>query len=63
MRNGGKVNGMVSVDLANAEKKVFEHAGHDADSKKPEYDLVVSLPNVGATGTGTIVVKVWLLQA
>lgn len=56
------VNAMANIDLADRQKRIFEHAGHDEDTKKASYDLVVKITNKGATGLGTVLLKADFLQ-
>jgi len=46
-------NGMVALGIEEFTKKLFEHAGHTAATKKESYDLCITVTNVGATGAGT----------
>lgn len=47
------LNGLVSVDIANLPKKLFEHAGHTIATKKDSYDIGFTATNLGVSA-GTV---------
>lgn len=54
-------DGMEALDVANSQKRLFEHAGHTEATKNSEYDLVLKGVTVG-TAAGTVVATVWHMQ-
>lgn len=54
-------NGLVTVDAASLGKKVYELAGHTADSQLASYDLALTANTVG-TAAGTITAIVYFSQ-
>jgi len=57
-----KQNGLAAIDLADREKRLFELAGHDSDTKKEYYDLGIKITAKGATGLGTVLAQGTFLQ-
>ena len=55
-------NGMVTVNAANRQLKLWEHAGDSLATKDAEYDIGIKLTNVGATGLGTITLIAYFIQ-
>lgn len=51
-------DGMAAIDISEFKNKLFEHAGHDSDSKLSSYDLCLTVTNVGATGAGTLALEI-----
>ncbi len=52
---GSSVSGLSAVDVANMDKKIYEHAGDTVKDYKSGYDLAVTANTVGsAVGTITI---------
>lgn len=49
------------VDLANAQKRLYQIAGHTFDTKKPGYDIALTFNTIGS-GAGTIMVVGLFLQ-
>ena len=61
-RGGGTANqdealdGLANVDIANLQKKIYEHAGHDVNDSVQGYDICLTANTVGsAAGTVTII--------
>lgn len=52
-----RTNGANAIDPANAQKKIWELAGHTADTKKQFYDVAITVTNVGANALGTIAAR------
>lgn len=55
------LDGMVTVNIADRYKKLYEHAGHTISNMKPSYDLALTGNTVG-TAAGTVAVLVEYLQ-
>ena len=55
-------DGMIAVDIADRQKRLYEHAGHTTSTKKASYDIVIKVTNTGATGLGTIMARLEYLQ-
>ena len=52
------VDGLKAVDVANMEKKLYEHAGHDVTNYKQGYDLALTVVSEITTGgTCTVVAQ------
>ena len=50
------VDGLSAVDIADLEKKIYEHAGHTVNTAKQGYDIALTANTVGAAaGTITII--------
>jgi len=58
---GASLDGLVTVDVANATKQLFEHAGHTLATKKEGYDLALTANTVG-TLAGTVTVIATFIQ-
>jgi hypothetical protein len=58
-----QVNGLAAVDPADAQKRLWEIAGHTLATKKASYDIAIKVTNVGATAEGTIAARLEALQA
>lgn len=54
-------DGLVTVDIANRAKKLYEHAGHTISTKIESYDLAFTANTVG-TAAGTITVIAEFVQ-
>lgn len=52
---GSEVSGLTAVDVANLDKKLYEHAGDDVTDYKAGYDLAITANTVGSAA-GTIAV-------
>lgn len=52
---------LVSVDLANAQKRLYQLAGHTFLTKKPGYDIALTFNTIGS-GAGTVTVVGLFLQ-
>lgn len=55
------LDGLVSVDLANAQKRIYELAGHTLATRKPGYDICLTANTIGS-GAGTVTVFGTFLQ-
>lgn len=49
------LDGLVSVDLADAQKRLYQLAGHTFLTKKPGYDICLTANTIGS-GAGTVTV-------
>lgn len=47
------LDGLVTVDAANSNKAIYQHAGHSLSELKPSYDIALTANTVG-TGAGTV---------
>lgn len=47
------LDGLVSIDLANVRKRIYEHAGQTLATKKLGYDLALTANTIGS-GAGTV---------
>lgn len=56
---GKNVDGMEQLDIADYAKKLYEHAGDSLTGSAGSYDIGVILDNVGATGAGTLTLRMW----
>jgi hypothetical protein len=57
---GSGLSGLVTVDVANVKKKIWELAGHTESTKKLGYDIAFTANTVG-TAAGTVSVKATFL--
>ena len=55
------IDGMTNVNIANLQKKIFEHAGHTIATKKRGYDIAITANTVGS-GAGTVTVVFYFIQ-
>ena len=55
--HGAGVDGLTAVNIADALKTVFEHAGDTLDTREVGYDLALTANTVGGTA-GTVTVKI-----
>jgi len=59
---GAPVDGLSAVDIADIQKRIYEHAGDDLDSiGGKDYDIAVT-GNVVGTAAGTVSVLMWFVQ-
>lgn len=54
-------DGMKDVDVANLQKKIYEHGGHTIATKKLGYDIALTGDTVGSAA-GTISGILWFIQ-
>lgn len=52
-----RTNGANAIDPADAQKKLWELAGHTLATKQAHYDICITVTNVGATAEGTIAAR------
>ena len=59
---GAPVDGLTAVDIVDAQKRIYEHAGDTLDSiGGKDYDIAVTANVVGSTA-GTVTVIMWFVQ-
>jgi hypothetical protein len=58
---GSEADGMISVDIANLTKKLYEHGAHTISNRLASYDLCLTANTVG-TAAGTITVRGLFVQ-
>ncbi len=58
---GSPKEGLGNVDIANLQNKLYEHAGHDVNTKDPGYDIALTANTVG-TAAGTITGRLDFIQ-
>lgn len=49
------LDGLVTVDAANSNKAIYQHAGHSLSELKPSYDIALTANTIGS-GVGTVTV-------
>jgi hypothetical protein len=59
--HGAGANGLTAVDVANAGRRIYEHAGHTLETRKLGYDIAFT-GNVVGTAAGTITLKITLVE-
>ncbi len=59
--HGAGFDGMTNVDIANADDRIYEHAGDTLATRELGYDLALTANTVGAAA-GTITVKIKFVQ-
>lgn len=59
--SGSGISGVTAVDVADRVKRIYELCGHTQITKLPAYDLCLTL-TTGGTNTGTITLRVKILQ-
>ncbi|MCP4990976.1 MAG: hypothetical protein GY928_34495 [Colwellia sp.] len=55
------MDGMVTVDIADRQKKIYEHAGHTVATAKAGYDLCLTSATAATTG-GTVTVVATFIE-
>lgn len=58
---GSPVSGLTAVDVANLQKKLYEHAGASLSTRESAYDIALTANTVG-TAAGTITVRATFVQ-